>query len=161
MTKPDSVVASGQSWAAQLIEVYTDGYCDAEVVAGLKLTIAEYYTQIAQNQAFAKLVEFGRTLALAFWERQARQNLQNKQFNTPLYNFYMKNKHGWADKIDTTAQTEVTTYDLDDIRGKMSKEVAKFIAKHSPELTDAERVLSGVGKELMREAINDQSIQSE
>lgn len=161
MTKAANVVASGQSWAAQLIEMYTDGFSDAEVAAGLKITIAEYYNQIAENQAFAKLVEFGRTLSLAFWERQARQNLQNKQFNTPLYNFYMKNKHGWADKIDTTAQTDVTTYDLDDLRGKMAKEISKFIAKHSPELTDAQRVLSGVGKDLMQEATDGVSIQSE
>lgn len=161
MAKPAGVVSDGNDWARMLIQMYTDGYSDAEVAAGLKVTIAEFYNQIGENNAFAKLVEFGRTLALAFWEKQARVNIHNKQFNTPLFNFYMKNKHGWADKIDTTAQTDVTTYDLDDLRGKMAKEVEKFVRQHSPELTDAQRVLSGVGKNAMEDILGDQPIQSE
>lgn len=161
MSKPAGIVSSGKEWADELIDMYKDGCSDAEVAAQLKVTIAEFRRQIAENSAFAKLVEFGRTLSLAFWERQARININNKQFNTPLYNFYMKNRHGWADKIDTTSQSEVTTLDLDSLREKMTREVAKFVERNTPELTDAQRVLSGQGSFMMQEGNYDEPLQSE
>lgn len=161
MAKAAGVVSDGNDWARLLIQMYTDGCSDAEVAVGLKVTIKEYYNQIAENPAFAKLVEFGRTLQLAYWEKQARLNINNKQFNTALFNFYMKNKHGWTDKMDTTTQADITNYNLDDLRGKLAKDVEKFVQQHSPELTDAQRVLSGVGKAAMEEILGDQSIQSE
>lgn len=140
---------AGKSWAKELIELYRQGCSDAEVASQMNITIKEYYSQIADNSTFAKLVEFGRTLSLAFWESQARLNLGNKQFNSPLYAFYMKNKHGWADKIDTNSTSEVTTYDLDTLRQKTASQVAKFIKDNTPELTDAQRVLSKVSKDMM------------
>lgn len=149
MTKSPEVVASGKNWATELIELYEQGCSDAEVAARMKITIKEYYAQIADNQTFAKLVEFGRTLSLAFWEKQARLNIGNKQFNTPLWAFYMKNKHGWADKIDTTSQADITTTDLDSLREKVNKQVAKHIERYTPELTDAQRLLSGVSNAMM------------
>lgn len=154
----NNVVASGKNWAAELIELYKEGCSDAEVAATMKITIKEYYTQIAENQTFAKLVEYGRTLSLAFWEGQARKNIGNKQFNTPLWAFYMKNKHGWADKMDTTSQAEVSTTDLDSLREKVSKQVARHIERYTPELTDAQRVLAGVNAGMMGES--DESVQS-
>lgn len=158
MAKPSEVVASGKSWANELIEFYRQGYSDAEVAAEMKITVKEYYSQIAENQTFAKLVEFGRTLSLAYWEKQARLNINNKQFNTPLWAFYMKNKHNWADKMDTTSQADITTLDLDTLRAKAQKQVAKFIEQNTPELTDAKRVLSGIEGAIMVERA-DESIQ--
>lgn len=161
MAKAANVVSEGNDWAKLLIQMYTDGCSDAEVAVALKVTIKEYYNQIAENPAFAKLVEFGRTLKQAYWEKQARLNINNKQFNTALFNFYMKNMHGWSDKQDITTQADVTNYNLDDLRGKLAKDVEKFIRQNSPELTNAQRVLSGIGKEAMEDILGDQSIQSE
>lgn len=158
MSTTAPVVSSGKLWAEELIELYRQGCSDAEVASEMKITIKEYYTQIAESQTFAKLVEFGRTLSLAFWEKQARLNISNKQFNTPLWAFYMKNKHGWADKMDTTSQADITTYDLDTLRAKTQKQVAKFIEENTPELTDAKRVLSGIGAAITMEKA-DESIQ--
>jgi hypothetical protein len=135
-------VESGtKDWARQLIALYSDGCSDAEVAAELKITIKEYYRTITENPTFGKLVEFGRTLSQAFWEKQARTNLTNKQFNTPLWSFYMKNKFGWAEKSESVSQTENLNTNLDDLRERVNKEVARFVKKHTPELTDAQRVL--------------------
>lgn len=137
-------VASGKDWAKQLIELYREGCSDAEVASEMKITIKEYYQQIAENATFAKLVEFGRTLSLAYWEGLARKNIANKQFNSPLYAFYMKNKHNWADKIETKSEVDGPDLDLDKLREKVMRDTAKFIERNTPELTDAKRVLADI-----------------
>lgn len=142
MSQPSNVMLEGGSWAKQLVDLYSAGYSDAEVAAELKITIKEYYKTISDNASFAKLVEYGRTLSQAFWEGQARKNLANKQFNSPLYAFYMKNKFGWADKTESVNTNENTNTDLDSLRQQVNQEVLKFIKRNSPELTDAQRVLS-------------------
>lgn len=136
------IVSSGKAWAKQVIEMYTAGASDAEVAASLNVTIKDYYKELNENSAFAQLVEFGRTLSQAFWERQARENLRNKQFNTTLWAFYMKNKFGWADKTESVNVNDNVSTDLDSLRANTIKEVARFIKQHSPELTDAQRMLS-------------------
>lgn len=148
-----------RGWAEQLVELYRQGCSDAEVAAEMQITIKEYYAQIGDNATFSKLVEFGRTLSMAFWEKQARLNINNKQFNTPLWAFYMKNKYGWADKMDTTSQQEVAL-DLDTLREKVTKQALKFVKDNTPELTDAQRVLTGIQSNIMMEGTNEQ-IQSE
>lgn len=144
----DTIVTSGKAWAKQLIDLYRAGASDAEVAAELSITIKSYYDQITDNPTFGQLVEFGRTLSLAFWEGQARKNIGNKQFNTSLWAFYMKNKFGWADKTEAINLTDTSISDLDALRGQLNKEVAKFIKDNTPELTDAQRLLSGMGQDV-------------
>lgn len=141
------VISSGKAWAKELIELYTQGYSDAEVAAHMKITISEYYKQMQDTPAFAKLVEFGRTLSQAFWEGQGRKNLTNKQFNTPLWAFYMKNKFGWADKSEVKSESENVNVELDSLRTRVNEEVARFIKRNTPELTDAQRMLTNMRAE--------------
>jgi hypothetical protein len=136
------IVSSGKTWAKEVVDLYSEGASDTEVAASLKITIKEYYKQLSEQPAFNQLVEYGRTLSQAFWEKQARLNIKNKQFNTPLWAFYMKNKYGWADKTESVNTNDNTNMDLDAIRAKVSKDVEKFIKLNTPELTDAQRVMA-------------------
>lgn len=141
-------VAQTQNWAKTVIEMYTAGASDAEVAAFHRLTEQEYYRQLGENSALMKLVEYGRTLSKAFWEGQFRKNLTNKQFNTSLLAFYMKNKYGWADKTENVDTANAGSSDLDALRGQITKEVAKFLKDNTPELTDAQRLLSEMASEM-------------
>lgn len=149
-------VASGKDWAKLLIDLYSEGCSDAEVAADMRITIKEYYTQIAENATFAKLVEYGRTLSLAHWEGLARKNVTNKQFNGQLYTFYMKNKHNWADKIESKTELDGPDLNLDQLRTKVAQQTARFIERHTPELTDAQRVMSNVQLGMRQEDDNEQ-----
>lgn len=140
----DTTPTSGKDWAEKLIDCYKMGMSDAEVAAEQQVTIKKYYQTIADNPTFAKLVEYGRTLSLAWWEGQARKNINNKGFNTPLWTFYMKNKHAWADKTEAVTTNENLNTDLDALREKVTREIEKHVKRYSPELTDAQRVLSDV-----------------
>ena len=134
-------------WAKRVYELYAQGAGDAEVAADLKITLKEFYKQMQDNEKFATLVEFGRTLSQAWWESQFRQNLKTKGFNTSALTFYMKNKFGWADKIESSSMNENLNTNLDDLRSRISAELMKFVEKNTPELTDAKRVLEGLGND--------------
>lgn len=135
-----------KTWAKDVVDWYEQGYSDAEVAAALRITLKDYYKQINDNAAFSQLVEFGRTLSQSFWESQVRKNLTNKQFNGPAYAFYMKNKYGWADKTETVNANENINTDLDSMRTQVNKQVMDFIKRNTPELTDAQRMLTEIGK---------------
>lgn len=146
MASPTNEVGSDKSWAEKVVGMYEEGCSDAEVAASLRVPVRQYYQQITDNPAFGQLVEYGRTLSQAFWEKQARKNIGNKQFNTSLWAFYMKNKFGWADKTETTNVDENPNLDLDQLRAKVYKDVADLIKLQTPELTDAQRVLKLVNE---------------
>lgn len=138
------VMGETRSWAKELIENYKQGYSDAEVAAAMNITIRAFHQQLADNPTFARLVEYGRTLSLAFWESLPRKNVNNKSFNGPVYAFYMKNKFGWADKVETTNNNENTNVNLDELRAEVSRKIAELIKMNHPELTEAQIALMPV-----------------
>lgn len=141
MANQQSPVTDGKAWAKELINLYSEGYSDAEVAAHMKITVREYHQQINDNAVFSKLVEYGRTLALAWWESQARLNVGNKAFNTPLWVFTMKNKYGWADRVETTSSNENVMIDIDALRAKVAKQTSKYVKLNHPELASVAGVL--------------------
>lgn len=137
-----------RNWSEKIIDLYTEGGSDAEVAASLRVTIKAFYKNMEDNPAFKELVEFGRTLSQAWWESQFRKNVKNKNFNSTLLTFYMKNKHGWADKVESSSTSDNLNVNLDELRTRAIKEVEAFIKKNTPELTDAQRVLQQLGNNI-------------
>lgn len=129
------------SWAMSIIEYYKQGYSDAEVAAEMSIPMREFNAMLTDNPTFAKLVDFGRTLSLAWWESQARKNINNKNFNYSVWALTMKNKFGWADKVETSNSNENTNYSLDELRSQIDKKLKKLAKNNTLELADAQRVL--------------------
>jgi len=140
-------LGSSASWATTLVEYYRNGYSDAEVAASMNISMRQFNSMLSDNPTFAKLVEFGRTLALAWWEGQARKNLGNKQFNTPLWVFTMKNKYGWADKVETSNTSENVNYDLDTLRSEIDKKVKRLLKTNSADIVAAHEVVKPIKEE--------------
>ncbi len=136
-----STETSTKSYSEQILDLYELGGSDAEVAALLRVPIKKFHQRMRDSSAFAELIEFGRTLSLAYWEGLARKNVGNKQFNSPLFAFYMKNRHGWADKIDTNNTNESTIFNLDEAREQVAVLMAEHLAANTPEDTAAKRVL--------------------
>lgn len=137
-------LGSSSEWARKITDYYAQGYSDAEVAAELKITLKDFNKHLAENAGFSKLVNFGRTLSTAFWEGLARKNIANKQFNTPLYNFYMKNKYGWADKIETNNSNENNNWNADELKAKVAQQLAKLVDDNTFDIKEAEKVLRPV-----------------
>ena len=131
-------------WAKEVRDLYAEGGSDAEVAAHLNITIKEFYKQMADSRPFALLVEMGRTLSMAWWEKQARLNVKNKTFNTPLWVFSMKNKYGWADKVETTSTNENLNTSLDSLRSDIDRKLKRLYKDNAAGLTAAQEVLQPV-----------------
>jgi hypothetical protein len=115
------------------LQEYALGAADVEIARILEMTESQFYDTEAENQAFATFVAKGRTLAKAFWYELSRKNVKNKEFNTPLYVINMKNRYGWADKVDTNDTTDKDPVNLDQMRAQLKKQMEK-LAKKDPDL---------------------------
>jgi hypothetical protein len=135
---------SQPNWQA-LIEEYEQGASDVEIARLLKITIVRFYQLIEESEAFAEFVERGRTVSRAWWESNGRKNLWNKEFNTALWNFNMKNRYGWADKVDTNDTTDKTPVDRDQAVSQLHQAL-KQLSKKNPEL------VSGINLNGIKEA---------
>lgn len=124
--------------------LYEEGGSDVEVAKHLGLTEAAFYSLVEENPAFATFVEKGRTMAKAWWYEQGRRGIWSKDLNSSLFNFSMKNRYGWADKIDTNDTTEKDPVNLDQVQGQLHTAL-KQISKKYPEL------LSGVNLQQNKE----------
>lgn len=111
---------------------YAEGGSDIEVATLLGLTRAEFYKLIDESPDFAKLVEKGRAVAEAWWYSQGRLALRAEKFNTALYNFTMKNRYGWADKVEQGDKSSEGPTNLDQAMAELQKAM-KRIAKTNPE----------------------------
>lgn len=136
---------SQPNWQA-IEEAYANGAADVEIAALLGITIGRFFSLVQEHEPFAALVEKGRTMSQAWWVSQGRLNLKNKEFQSTLYNFNMKNRYGWADKIDTQDTTGKENINQDQLRAEFNV-LLKRVAKSNPEL------LSSV--HLVEAAVND------
>lgn len=114
-------------------DAYSEGASDVEIAKLLGVTIARFYQMYEEIPEFAKFVEHGRTLSQAWWYEKARKNLWNKDFNHGLWYQNMKNRYGWADKVDTADKTNVEDINADEIKGKIAATIKK-LARTNPEL---------------------------
>lgn len=114
-------------------EEYAEGASDVEIAKLLDMTEEQFYRTEADNQAFAIFVQKGRTLSKAWWYELSRRNVRSKEFNTPLYIINMKNRFGWADKIESNDTTNKDPVNLDQMRADLRKAMER-IAKKDPDL---------------------------
>ena len=117
----------------EVADAYAEGAADVEIARLLDITIADFYQLVQDNAAFSKFVEKGRTMSQAWWYERARKGLFTKEFNTALWNFNMKNRFGWADKIDTADTTDKDPVNLDEAKAQLQRAL-KSIAKSNPDI---------------------------
>jgi hypothetical protein len=108
--------------------MYDQGCSDREVMRDLKLTPASFKHLMSDvtSSNFAEIVEFGRMLARAWWERMGRQNLLPKGFQTQLYSLNMQNRFGWALKSEES-NTNINIDSMDDV--EMDSAIREYIKK--------------------------------
>lgn len=95
--------ASELSWLEPARLAYEAGASDAEVMKIMKATAKQFEQRYAQNPEFRAFIDVGRMMSKAWWYEQARLNLTNKSFQSPLWLANMKNRFGWSDKAEDRA----------------------------------------------------------
>ena len=82
----------------RLLAMRKDGASVIEVCADLGIAKRTYLVWREQRAEFNEAAELGDTLAEAWWTRQGRLNLRDKEFNSTMWYMNMKNRFGWRDK---------------------------------------------------------------
>ena len=92
-------------WERKALALYSLGAHDIEVRTNvLRVCKATFYNYMSTSAEFEEVIEHGRECAQAWWLKHGREQLENKDFQTPLWFKNMSNRYGWGDK----QQTEVT-----------------------------------------------------
>jgi hypothetical protein len=137
MTQSSVLKEEPKSWLDKLIAAYQEGCSDVEVCSRLKITQSHFKTMYDENPKVRELVDFGRSLSYAWWMEQARLGLYNKTLNVNLWQFVMKNRFGWADKIETTNGIPDDLANLDAVRAELESKLPGLLKALRPGLTDA------------------------
>lgn len=122
-------IKKGPDWKA-LTDEYAQGASDVEIAVLLGISLTDFYEMERDIPEFATFASKGRTLSQAWWVGRSRANLWNKEFNTALYNFNMKNRYGWADKIEAKDTSEESVRDADTLKAEVFKAAKKLGAKY-------------------------------
>lgn len=128
--------STDKHWAETLKELYEKGASDVEVCKELGVTTAKFEQMMKENAQFRKLVEYGRTLAQAWWMGHARTALFNKAFNHSLWLSVMKNRFGWTDKGAGDSEIPDAQRSVEELRDQMKKILPKVIKQFSNDLTE-------------------------
>lgn len=146
--QPQMATETGSNKApdwGRLLTEYELGASDVEIAVILGITLNRFMQLEQENPAFAEFVERGRTLSRAYWYKVGRTALFDKNMNTSLYVFTMKNRFGWADKVETNDTSDKESVDQDKLRAQLQLAL-KRLGKKNPEL------LSGANLHLTKNA---------
>lgn len=116
----------------ECLQLYREGAGDVEIAEHLGMTIRQFRELCDDNVAFRTFVEKGSTAAQAWWWKQGRSNLSNKNFLHGMWAFNMKNRYAWAEKTDNTNTSEIDL-DIDTVHRQLTQAL-KQLGKKSPEL---------------------------
>jgi len=96
-----------RNWETHCLTLARDGASEAELRAALGISRTKFDQLLKESQPFALVMEYCRDLSQAWWERQGRENLQTKGFQTTLWNLNMKHRYGWGEQQnDPTSSAE-------------------------------------------------------
>lgn len=127
---PNNVTKLPDKWD-QAMALYGVGASDAEISKALKLTLGQFRDLVKQEPAMKNFHEKGQTLSRAYWESLGRTQLFNKEFNSSLWLSNMKNRFGWADKVEAVTSEDAKS--LDQVKADLTAAL-KQLAKKNPEL---------------------------
>jgi hypothetical protein len=87
-----------KDWENKVINLMSEGASEIEVKAMLSLSNDTFARFLRDEPIFLEAVKRGRALCEAWWQREGRINLRNREFNAVLWYMNMKNRFGWRDK---------------------------------------------------------------
>lgn len=86
------------NWQQTVIDMMAQGASKVEVKAELDISNDLFERWVKEEPVFSDTIKKGQVLSNAWWEKKARTNLENNQFNSTLWYMNMKNRFGWRDK---------------------------------------------------------------
>ena len=96
-----------KEFCERIPELMKDGASIEEVAAELGVAKGTLYNWSEKNVQFLNAIKRGEELSKAWWLKEGRTSLRDKDFSYTGWYMNMKNRHGWKD----ASKTEVDTGD--------------------------------------------------
>lgn len=118
--RPKAELDLPEGWQDEIISLYSEGASDVEVKAliiGWRGSISQdlWERWMKEETEFSVTIKRGKALSAAWWERVGRKQLTNKEFSYTGWYMNMKNRFGWADKVEQTSEVNLTGINLKDL----------------------------------------------
>lgn len=99
---------------ARVVEMMAEGCSRVEVCADLGICYETFQRWQESHPDFSESVKRGLQACQAWWEREGRTNLKDRDFSYTGWYMNMKNRFGWKDKQETTISGELDLNTLTD-----------------------------------------------
>jgi hypothetical protein len=110
-----------KDWQKVVLDMMSEGASQAEVQAYLDISDKTMQRMLDDEVIFFRTIKKGLRLSKAWWEREGRESLRDKDFSYVGWYMNMKNRFGWRDKQDvTTNNKDLPTPLLNNVSGNYS-----------------------------------------
>ncbi len=116
----DKLSSLPPDWYVDVLTLYRAGASDVEIKALLYTWRGSFSNDLwdrwlIDEPEFAETIKMGKLLSEAWWHRNGRTNLQNKDFNFTGWYMNMKNRFGWKDKTEIDQNINGTVSFINDV----------------------------------------------
>jgi len=120
-----------EEFCDKIPELMKHGMAKVEVCAELGFGYDAFLDWQKKYSEFSEAVKKGDKLSEAWWVKQGRIALREKEFNATLWYMNMKNRHGWSDKQEVTVGGDLglNINEMTEERKKELKEIALLRAE--------------------------------
>jgi hypothetical protein len=117
--RPKEPIDLPEGWQNKIIFMYGKGASDVEVKGWIYSVRGSFSNDlwdrwIEEEPEFSETIKGGKIYSEAWWARQGRINLKNKEFSFTGWYMNMKNRFGWADKQEIDQKTTIKDERIDD-----------------------------------------------
>lgn len=109
MRPKEDLTSLPENWYNSILNLYKEGASDVEVKALIYEWRGSFSNDlwdrwIKEEAQFSETIKTGKIISEAWWSKNGRTNLENKDFSFTGWYMNMKNRFGWADRTDTTTK---------------------------------------------------------
>ena len=111
MRPKEDLTSLPDKWYDSILDLYKVGASDVEIKALIYTWRGSFSNDlwnrwINEEEQFSETIKTGKIISEAWWSKNGRTNLENKDFNFTGWYMNMKNRFGWTDRVDSTSKGE-------------------------------------------------------